>query len=192
MTSNVTKQWLNRAIAASTFKYDNSLRKKNENPDSLRGAYYKCTKGRRNIFEYEFTVNNYMSSRFEDDYCPRNYGEHYIDGALYTHEDVPCEGPEYFNTRNTKMYTFSETLSNRVYMINWNPITKIFYSANAFIVGNTFISYPCSDRSAYDWSYSDSEKVDFVDLFDTYPSIVQDLIDDLSAETLIDYIRKHN
>jgi len=188
-----TKQWLNRAIAASTFNYDTSLRKKNENPDSLRGAYYKCTKSDRNIFEYEFRVNNYMSSRFdEDDYCPRNYGEHYIDGALYTDDDVPGEGPEYFNTGNTKMYTFSNTLPSRVYMINWNPLNKTFYSANAFIGDNDFLTAPTVGRIAYEWSYSDYEKVDFVNLFDTYPSIVQDLIDSFGAEIVIEYIRTHN
>ena len=188
----LTKQWLNRAIAASTFKYDTSLINKNEKPDSLRAAYSMCTKRRYNVYNYKFIVNNYKN--------PVNYGEHYIDGNICS-ECVPCDGPVYFTYGVTKMYTFQHNLLGHIYMINWCPITKIISYVNAFVDDNDFLTgrkwwespnVPTVGRIAYNWSYSDCNKVDLVNLFDDYPSIVQDLINSCGAETVIKYIKEYN
>ena len=51
-----------------SYKYDNILRKRNANPESLRSRFNKACKMGNNVHEYKFVENNFLFySKFVED-----------------------------------------------------------------------------------------------------------------------------
>ena len=188
----LTKRRTNRMIAAldPNFTYDESLRLRNENPDSLRKEVKKFVSG----------VSNTMEYRVEESDCNINGYDyllfHYFDEEVYTHHDIPSEAPEFFAIGTTKMFALKTRygFDRMIILVNWNPNEGIFQYSIATIVDNDFITVPTGTRLDYMWKYTDAEPINFADFMISYPSIVIDIVNDsdFGIENIMKYIKNHN
>ena len=189
--SQISIQHLNRLIAAMdpNYCYEESLRKKNENPDSLRGEFYKNLMTCKNIFEYSFIRN----SNYTLEYDISEYSI-YVDGDQYLEEDIPFDPPQYFEFGVTKTYAICFR-NNPKYFSN---VILVNFSNNEFnyVIGSIEDDgwSECNCRSDLSWVFSELRNVDFKDYYLNYPIILRDFIEDINVgvEKLIPYIKEFN
>ena len=189
----IPTQRLNRLIAAMEPNYslDEALRKKNENPDTLRGEFYKKVNSCKNIFEYSFIKNRSTYSSLDYDQPEFSI---FVNGIEYLDDDIPDDPPEYFSSGVTNIYALCPT-NNPKFI---SSVLLVNYSDNKFsyVIGNIHDSFwsGIHHRSDLSWVYSEPNNVDFKDYYFDYPIIIKDFIDEdnVGAMNLIDYIKNNN